>query len=160
MAKILLAQHLSNWLALTVYTYWKRKVWHLQFEFTDDTFFLHDFSEEKFEKWILCIFIQVVTWTVLVNWKVAIDSQLTKLRFQFQGKSSIHTHGKSSKTYVSKCLWYSPMFSYPALDTHECAHTHLLQNRWEKLRGNLWKYMENHTRSCLLCKWHFISNGD
>lgn len=34
------------------------------------------------------------------------------------------------------------MFSYQALDTHECAHTHLVQNRWEKLRGayeNTWK---------------------
>lgn len=63
--------------------------------------------------------------------------------FDFKVKAVYsHTHGKSSQTYVPKCQWYSSMFSYQALDTHECAHTHLLQNRWEKLRGayeNTWK---------------------
>lgn len=40
-----------------------------------------------------------------------------------------YTHGKSSQTiYVSKYQWYSSMFSYQALNTHKCAHIHLLQN--------------------------------
>lgn len=63
--------------------------------------------------------------------------------FDFKVKAVYsHTHGKSSQAYVSKCQWYSSMFSYQALDTHECAHTHLLQSRWEKLRRayeNTWK---------------------
>lgn len=144
MAKILLAQHLSNWLALTVYTYWMRTrfesvtfaVWIYRWHFFFSMIFLRKNLKSEFFVFSYKL-LHGLSWLtekslLILSWQ--------NCGFDFKVKAVyIHTHGKSSKTYVSKCQWYSSMFSYRALDTHECAHTHICYKIDEKNSGELMK---------------------